>query len=866
MSVIKNPVTMSTLLRGYTGRRYVDASQETPGQALEEDVTPAEVRVEPDASRKRTVRDKWERRGDTLVRIHGTPRLTLFTPDKVQECPVRESSFTGKRRTFVQATGGTKQQLIEDDYKSEGKPNRGLLERWTGETHFELKGEPFAEFRSLRACGSPRCGSLECICGSCGTSSFLRLQFLLLLGLCPELRDSWRQECRCHQTWRKKLPDRPRTRAAVTAAPAVPLRKSWSLTELLRWSASARLRPSSPARACRRICWRLRDEEKLEFDEAQAVELSNVLSSAAVRALAMSETKDLDYSKVMKMRWVLTRKNSGTAKARLVVLGFQQHNLTTVQTAAPTLSRTGRYALLAAAANKGFKLESGDVTSAFLQTMDSLEDEQLFVWAPAELAALFGAEPGEETVLKLTKAFYGLVHAPRKWHESVVEVLLQTGWKQTKVDRCLFCLYDDGTQELIALVGIHVDDFLICGQPGHEKYEEAKRKLQAKFKFGKWCDTDFEFAGCHLRQKPDGIYVDQEDYVNKWLEEIPMTKQRSLHSKSALTSKEISQLRAVLGTLSWKASQTGPCHQAEVSLLLSSVPGATVHTANSVNKLVREVRREASQQLWFPFWNLEWRSIATVVWADASQGNRPKKASTIGYVAGYAPRSILDGEEEHVALVSWRSTKAPRGSLGSNGSEVQAITVGEDVVFLLRAVWFELHGGQVARGRLEHDLAHNTTGGLMMDSRGVFDAMTRNLSSLHGLRSSRAGYELVIAVQQALKLRTHLRWVNGLAMLADGLTKAGNKKDLLNFFVNRQRWSIIHDESFTAGKKLHKVSLQKKLAENVECFLTALSAFARQSDLPQLFDEVEEPVEDEGLMQNLRGFMAMSEGAVSSLP
>ena len=142
MSVIKNPVTMSTLLRGYTGRHYVDASQETPGQALEEDVTPAEVRVEPDASRKRTVRDKWERRGDTLVRIHGTPRLTLFTPDKVQECPVRESSFTGKRRTFVQATGGTKQQLIEDDYRSEGKPNRGLLERWTGETHFELKGEP----------------------------------------------------------------------------------------------------------------------------------------------------------------------------------------------------------------------------------------------------------------------------------------------------------------------------------------------------------------------------------------------------------------------------------------------------------------------------------------------------------------------------------------------------------------------------------------------------------------------------------------------------------------------------------------------------------------------------------------------------
>ena len=209
--------------------------------------------------------------------------------------------------------------------------------------------------------------------------------------------------------------------------------------------------------------------------------------------------------------------------------------------------------------------------------------------------------------------------------------------------------------------------------------------------------------------------------------------------------------------------------------------------------------------------------------------------------------------------MTWRSTKAPRESLGSNGSEVQAITVGEDVVFLLRALWFDVHGGQVLRGRLEKDLVDATSGGLMMDSRGVFDAMTRNLSSLHGLRSSRAGYELTIAVQQALRLKTQLRWVNGLAMLADGLTKAGNKKDLLNFFVNRQKWSIIHDESFTAGKKIHKAALQKKLAERTNLFVSRLHQFATENHLPWFLDAPEEPHEpDEDLMQNLRGFIAMS--------
>ena len=193
------------------------------------------------------------------------------------------------------------------------------------------------------------------------------------------------------------------------------------------------------------VSWKsLALEQKKEFDEAQAIELSDVLNSAAARALTKSELEDVDYSKVMSMRWVLTWKSTGKAKARLVVLGYQAHNLTSVKTASPTLSRTGRHA------NQKFVLESGDVTSAFLQTIGDLEHENLLVWAPAELAAAFGAPPEEGTVLKLTKAFYGLAHAPRKWYESVVACLLRDGWRQSTCDRCLFTLYDPETGELVA--------------------------------------------------------------------------------------------------------------------------------------------------------------------------------------------------------------------------------------------------------------------------------------------------------------------------------------------------------------------------------------------------------------------------------
>ena len=168
------------------------------------------------------------------------------------------------------------------------------------------------------------------------------------------------------------------------------------------------------------VDWRkLTEAEKKEYDEAQAVEVSNVVRERAVRALTSLEKGAVDHSKVMGMRWVLTRKASGAAKARLVVLGYQAHNLLDVDKAAPTLSRTGRNMLLAAASNAGMILETGDVTSAFLQSLASLEDEDLIVWAPAELASVFGADPANSGMLmKLTKAFYGLAHAPRKWNES----------------------------------------------------------------------------------------------------------------------------------------------------------------------------------------------------------------------------------------------------------------------------------------------------------------------------------------------------------------------------------------------------------------------------------------------------------------
>ena len=178
--------------------------------------------------------------------------------------------------------------------------------------------------------------------------------------------------------------------------------------------------------------------QKKDFDLAQAKELSNVLQSKALRSLSDQGWANLDRRKIMQMRWLLTTKQDGTAKARLVVLGYQAHNITEVESAAPTMSRLSRNMLLAMCSNRGLQVRAGDVTSAFLQASQSLESEELYVWAPAELAVLFGADPSHPTIpLKVLRAFYGLIHSPRKWFEHITTTLKKIGWKPLLADPCV---------------------------------------------------------------------------------------------------------------------------------------------------------------------------------------------------------------------------------------------------------------------------------------------------------------------------------------------------------------------------------------------------------------------------------------------
>ena len=207
-------------------------------------------------------------------------------------------------------------------------------------------------------------------------------------------------------------------------------------------------------------------------------------------------------------------------------------------------------------------------------------------------------------------------------------------------------------------------------------------------------------------------------------------------------------------------------------------------------------------------------------------------SSTIGILAGIAPAGILTGDEIQVALVHWRSSKTPRQCLGSNGAEVQAITEGEDLCFRVRALWAEIHGMIPNRYKLYDQVRDLTKGEIVMDSRGIYDSMTRNTSSLHGLRSGRSGYELTLSVGQALRIHTSMRWVNGNAQLADSLTKSCSRRVIHQFLASGQFWKLVHDERFISGRKVRKKELLEKLAQTQNACVEQVEQMARENNWP----------------------------------
>eukprot|EP00435_Cladocopium_sp_Y103_P018219 s2415_g4.t1 len=421
-----------------------------------------------------------------------------------------------------------------------------------------------------------------------------------------------------------------------------------------------------------------------QFNEAKQKEIRSFLQAQCFKVVPDHMLPP--NSSAIGMRWLLTWKslqdgtNDKKAKARAVIIGYQDKSYEHKQTASPTLSRVGRQAFLMFCAQMHFRIQKGDVSAAFLQG-DQLEND-MWVVPTKEICHALGVPEG--TTTKLQRAAYGLVEAPLWWYKSVSKFLESLGYTRLKSEPCIW-VYFDADNKPRSIISGHVDDFLFGGASHDEVHLKLMAAIQAKFAWGQWENTPFVQCGVRVSQREDfGFDLEQCDFVNN-LKPIFLSRDRERMRSSSTTDSEKTQLRAVLGSLSWLCGQTDFVHSSDVGFLISTVPHSTVQDIVKVNQLIHEIKRDPVK---LTIHGVAKGAPLDLAWADAAWANRPdNSSSTGGLVIAAAPPGLRKGELVGVNLLSWRSYKIDRSSRSPACAETHAVVDGEDELYHVRIIF-----------------------------------------------------------------------------------------------------------------------------------------------------------------------------------
>ncbi|CAM9425020.1 unnamed protein product, partial [Heterosigma akashiwo] len=160
-------------------------------------------------------------------------------------------------------------------------------------------------------------------------------------------------------------------------------------------------------------------------------------------------------------------------KARLVAQGYsQKYGIDFTQTYSPVVNAASLRLLLAISANKGYAVDSLDISTVFL---NGDIDGDVYVRQPPGFV-----DPQHPTkVRKLNKALYGLKQSPHVWYLQLHDHLLSQGFQRSGYyESCLYIRRDSSSDEL--MVAVYVDDLVISGST-LAMVSDFKRSLASKY-------------------------------------------------------------------------------------------------------------------------------------------------------------------------------------------------------------------------------------------------------------------------------------------------------------------------------------------------------------------------------------------------
>ena len=380
------------------------------------------------------------------------------------------------------------------------------------------------------------------------------------------------------------------------------------------------------------------------FIKAISKEINNNIDIGAYKVLTLEESarvKQQEGDKIMDSRFVLTAKplepqdiedakKSGLllqwdadepckAKARHVMKGYSENGAEEIEAATPQVTREATLLVAQLIASHRWQLGFLDFTQAF-HSGDKIE-RTIYATQPRE--GIPGLAEGQ--LLKLEKVCYGLTDGPLAWYQHLRRYLVQElNYVQSLADPCVFYSLrktTNGQQRLGGVIAVATDDLL---HGGDEEHLQQMSKIQKKYKLGKYQLGQGRFTGKNFTMQSDGsITVNQDHYTREKLITIQIEKTRKRQRYSHCDEKEISNLRASVGALSWLAKESRPDLAGKVALLQQSFPRPRVRDLIEANNITAEAQKTPESGI--RIMPIEPEHLRIGVATDASWANSPEK-------------------------------------------------------------------------------------------------------------------------------------------------------------------------------------------------------------------------------------------------
>ena len=543
------------------------------------------------------------------------------------------------------------------------------------------------------------------------------------------------------------------------------------------------------------VSWnRLNPEQRQAMTEAKHAEIQSWISNKVVKAALPHITPE----QAMKMRWIYTFKAAEPgkvkAKARIVILGYSDPALLEQETSAPAMTKQSKMLFYNYATARRWRVLAGDIKTAFLQAKNPQRAHPLFARPLQQLAQAMDLAPDQ--MIQLMGSAYGLTSAPREWYQDLTTTLRSLGAEVCVTDPCVWRLYDGPGTMVVALIGLYVDDILFCGDEGHEKYCQFLHELHAAYSWSPWESDNFTHCGVRVQQFADAsILLDHSEFCS----ELMQMPSRPPGDDSELSTQELSQARAVLGSVQWRASQTAPQHSAKVSYLLSLLATKKADVVDQVNKLVREVHSSKHVSARVQQLNCDPERLMFVGWSDAAVANRPDLSSTGGFIFGLMnPEEVRQGFGK-VNPITWRSGKLHRVARSSLSAETQALADLDGELMFARLMWSEMLGHRVDL-KVKEQWIREVPAVMVIDARALYDALERGDLTIANMKDKYSALETLALAQNMTGQGTCLQWTDSDHQLADGLTKL-QKQDCIKKFLVSGCWRLSYPGAFMSAKK-----------------------------------------------------------------